>query len=72
MLAESHGMRYHRSMQTSVEPICPFCGQSFVLEIDPSIPDQEIVSDCEICCRPLSIHLAMREAEILSLDVRPA
>jgi len=58
-------------MQTSVETICPFCGQTFVLEIDPSISDQEVISDCEVCCHPLAIHLSLVDAEILSLDVRP-
>jgi len=35
--------------------ICPYCGEKSWLEIDPSEGmAQEFISDCEVCCRPIS------------------
>lgn len=48
---------------------CPFCGQSFGVEIDPTIAQQSFTTDCEICCRPLEVHVECRGGEIASVDV---
>ena len=37
-------------MQISESITCPFCGQSFELAIDTSVPSQRFTTDCEICC----------------------
>jgi transcription elongation factor Elf1 len=48
---------------------CPFCGQSFDLAIDTSAGNQRFVTDCEICCRPFSVHVECEPGEVLSLAV---
>jgi hypothetical protein len=52
------------------EPIsCPYCGQSFDLSIDTSVPSQQFVTDCEVCCRPFTVSVEAEPGEILSLSV---
>jgi len=48
---------------------CPFCGQSFDVTVDTSIPSQQFVTDCEICCRPMELRIECEPGEVLSLDV---
>ena len=48
---------------------CPFCGQSFELVIDTSVPSQRFTTDCEVCCRPFEVTVESEPGEILSLDV---
>ena len=55
------------------EPIqCPFCGQTFELEIDISVPDQSFVTDCEICCRPMEIHVVCEMGSVSNVSVSGA
>ena len=32
---------------------CPYCGESINVLVDPSIPDQNYIEDCQVCCRPI-------------------
>jgi len=57
-------------MEESEAIHCPYCGQSFELAIDTSVPSQRFVTDCEVCCRPFEVHAECEVGEILSLDVR--
>jgi hypothetical protein len=57
-------------MQSEAEIICPFCGQSFEIVIDTSVPTQRFTTDCEVCCRPFLIYAECEPGEILSLDVQ--
>ena len=47
---------------------CPFCGQTFEVAIDTSVPFQRFTTDCEVCCRPFEIIAECEPGEILSLD----
>ena len=57
-------------MERSENISCPFCGQSFEISIDTSVPEQQFVTDCEICCRPFQVIVVCEPGEILSLDVQ--
>jgi hypothetical protein len=48
---------------------CPYCGQSFDVAVDTSIPDQRFTTDCEVCCRPFEVTVECGDGEILSLTV---
>ncbi len=38
--------------------LCPHCGESSVIAIDPGGGDeQEYIEDCPVCCRPWHVHL---------------
>ena len=32
---------------------CPYCGESIEILLDASIPSQQYVEDCQVCCRPI-------------------
>jgi hypothetical protein len=48
---------------------CPYCGQSFEIAIDTSVPSQRFVTDCEICCRPMEVRVECEMGEVMSVDV---
>jgi hypothetical protein len=56
-------------MQVAENVLCPFCGQGFELLVDTSVPSQLFVTDCEICCRPFTVHAECEPGEILSLEI---
>ena len=56
-------------MEISERIQCPFCGQSFELVVDTTVPFQRFTTDCEVCCRPFEIEAECEPGEILSLDV---
>ena len=48
---------------------CPTCFESFPVMIDSSGSDDfEMDYDCEVCCRPLVIHVTGGQVQSLSLD----
>lgn len=40
---------------------CPYCGENISVLIDSSVPDQHYIEDCEVCCRPITIHYQLDE-----------
>ena len=38
---------------------CPYCGETITVLIDGSLPEQEYVEDCQVCCRPIVISVAI-------------
>jgi len=63
-------MRIAGHLMEVSEPIqCPFCGQSFELLIDTSLPLQQLTTDCEICCRPFEVSVECEPGQVLNLQV---
>jgi hypothetical protein len=43
--------------------ICPNCGESVVIPLDPSAgAEQQYVEDCPVCCSPNVIHVEFSES----------
>ena len=40
---------------------CPYCGESIEVVIDLSVPQQEYVEDCSVCCRPIILTVSADE-----------
>ncbi len=38
---------------------CPYCGESIGILIDCSIAEQSYIEDCQVCCRPMEIDVAV-------------
>jgi hypothetical protein len=40
---------------------CPYCGERIELVVDSSAAPTEYVEDCEVCCRPMIVMLALAD-----------
>jgi hypothetical protein len=38
---------------------CPYCGESISVLVDDSIPEQNYVEDCQVCCRPIVLDVVV-------------
>ncbi|WPR74349.1 CPXCG motif-containing cysteine-rich protein [Algoriphagus sp. NG3] len=45
---------------------CPYCLAEISILIDPSLPSQHYIEDCEVCCNPIDIRIELEENEITS------
>jgi hypothetical protein len=36
---------------------CPYCGETITILVDGSLPEQQYVEDCQVCCRPIVIYV---------------
>jgi len=46
---------------------CPYCGETVELVIDCSVTEQDYIEDCEVCCRPINIHVTVDEKGLPSV-----
>ena len=47
---------------------CPTCWESIEIELDLSVPEQEYVEDCSVCCRPIKIRYRAEDGELAELE----
>ena len=40
---------------------CPYCGETIGVLIDDSLPEQTYVEDCQVCCRPIVLDVAVED-----------
>ena len=38
---------------------CPYCGESIQVSIDASIPEQQYIEYCQVCCRPITLTVSV-------------
>jgi len=50
---------------------CPHCWQPISAVVDTSVPEQEYVEDCEVCCRSIQIHYVALGGHIESFTAQP-
>lgn len=46
---------------------CPYCGESITVVIDHSVPEQQYIEDCEVCCRPIRFAVSVDHEDRVSL-----
>jgi hypothetical protein len=34
--------------------ICPYCGETIEVLIDPADLEQQYIEDCQVCCQPIN------------------
>jgi hypothetical protein len=51
-------------LTVETEITCPHCGESFPLQIDTSEPEQELIEDCTVCCRPIALSIRCQPGEV--------
>ena len=37
---------------------CPYCGEAISILVDNTVPEQSYVEDCQVCCRPIVMHVS--------------
>jgi C4-type Zn-finger protein len=47
----------HKQQETSVQ--CPYCGETIDVLIDDSVPQQNYIEDCQVCCRPINFSVSL-------------
>jgi len=40
---------------------CPYCGESIGILVDCSVPQQDYIEDCQVCCRPINVDVMVAE-----------
>jgi len=55
-------------MQTDIT--CPYCGETFVREVDTSQSEQTLIEDCSVCCRPITLTIHCRPGVIVDLSYK--
>jgi hypothetical protein len=40
----------------SVSVICPYCGESVEVDVEPLTEAQSFIEDCSVCCRPMQLE----------------
>jgi transcription elongation factor Elf1 len=48
---------------------CPYCIQEISMLVDVSLPEQEYIEDCEVCCNPIEVKVSVDNLEITSFEV---
>ena len=38
---------------------CPYCGETINVLIDTSVPHQNYIEDCQVCCRPINFDIVI-------------
>ncbi len=38
---------------------CPYCGETIDILLDTSVPQQNYIEDCQVCCRPITIDVTV-------------
>jgi len=36
---------------------CPYCSEPIEILIDASLPSQQYIEDCQVCCRPITLRV---------------
>jgi hypothetical protein len=47
---------------------CPYCLAEISMLLDPSIPEQNYIEDCEVCCNPIQISYIIRNGDLESFE----
>ncbi|MFT4249474.1 MAG: CPXCG motif-containing cysteine-rich protein [Pseudomonas sp.] len=48
-------------IQSFVDIACPYCGEWIDIVVDSSVERQQYIEDCQVCCRPIVIDVAVDE-----------
>ena len=56
-------------MQEEAQITCPFCWETLTILVDLSIPEQDYIEDCQVCCQPIRICYSSHNGELAGLEV---
>ncbi|MCA0931855.1 CPXCG motif-containing cysteine-rich protein [Lutimonas saemankumensis] len=47
---------------------CPYCWEEISILTDPSVTEQILVEDCEVCCNPIEITIVFDQGTLVSFE----
>jgi transcription elongation factor Elf1 len=47
---------------------CPHCWEEQLKLVDPSVPEQSFIEDCEVCCNPIDFFVAVDYDAVISFS----
>ncbi len=51
---------------------CPYCFTEVSILVDPSVPQQQYIEDCERCCNPIEFTIKIdEEGEVDEFSAEP-
>jgi len=48
---------------------CPYCGETIEIVVDCSIPEQNYIEDCQVCCQPINFSVNVVDPENIHVQV---
>jgi hypothetical protein len=57
--------------EVEVDFHCPYCLAPISVLVDPSVPEQAYVEDCEVCCHPIALRYATDGREVTAFEAEP-
>ncbi|MEQ4574917.1 MAG: CPXCG motif-containing cysteine-rich protein [Gammaproteobacteria bacterium] len=57
-------------MHAFVAISCPYCGESIDIVVDASVERQRYIEDCQVCCRPMVVDVAVDEDGEIGVTAR--
>lgn len=49
---------------------CPYCGERIDILLDLTVPYQNYIEDCQVCCRPIVFDVSVGEDGEVSVFAR--
>lgn len=49
---------------------CPYCGEPVEILLDVSIPSQQYIEDCQVCCRPITLTVDVDDDGAIAVRAR--
>ena len=49
---------------------CPYCGECIDVLLDPSVPHQNYIEDCQVCCQPIIFDVTVDSDDDVIVFVR--
>jgi hypothetical protein len=47
---------------------CPYCWEPISMLVDPSVREQTYIEDCEVCCRPIRVHVETQRGSLVRFE----
>ena len=57
-------------MQEPADITCPFCWEELTILLDLSIPEQDYIEDCQVCCRPIRVRYTSEDGVLTLIEVQ--
>jgi len=49
---------------------CPYCGEPISILLDGSVEEQEYIEDCQVCCKPMVLHVRVTDDGLCVVEAR--